>query len=91
MNVPEQHQNDPRGLIRESYLIEGISAQECRSILFDWALDLADDARSTDHIRTLHEHYGIADPDHPMTAVLAEGLASEAQAKRRGGRRGRVG
>jgi hypothetical protein len=29
---------DPKGLIRESYAIEGITPQECRSILIDWAL-----------------------------------------------------
>ena len=30
-------QADPKGLVRESYAIEGISAGECRSIFIDWA------------------------------------------------------
>ena len=32
---------DPKGLVRESYAIEGISPGECRSIFLDWALSLA--------------------------------------------------
>ena len=31
---------DPKGLIRESYAIEGISDAECRSIFMDWAMSL---------------------------------------------------
>ena len=30
--------NDPKGLIRESYRIEGIGPGECRTICLDWAL-----------------------------------------------------
>ncbi len=32
---------DPKGLVRESYAIEGITPGECRSIFLDWALSLA--------------------------------------------------
>jgi hypothetical protein len=35
---------DPKGLVRESYRIEGITPGECRSILVDWALSLPVDA-----------------------------------------------
>ena len=31
---------DPKGLVRESYNIEGITLGECRSIFMDWALSL---------------------------------------------------
>ena len=31
---------DPKGLVRESYAIEGISEWECKSIFIDWALSL---------------------------------------------------
>ncbi len=34
-------QADPKGLVRESFVIEGITASECRSIFLDWALSLA--------------------------------------------------
>ena len=29
---------DPKGLVRESYQIDGITVGECRSIFLDWAL-----------------------------------------------------
>ena len=31
---------DPKGLVRESYRIEGITPGECRSIFMDWALSM---------------------------------------------------
>ena len=31
---------DPKGLVRESYNIDGITLGECRSIFLDWALSL---------------------------------------------------
>ncbi len=82
--------NDPKGLVRESYLIEGITASECRSIFLDWALSLpgVDDPREA--IRGLLAQYGAAAPDHPMTAVLRSGLADQPVARRRGGRAARV-
>ena len=49
---------DPKGLIRESYAIEGISAPECRSIFFDWALSLAGGTDEREAIRVLLAHYG---------------------------------
>ena len=35
---------DPKGVIGESYRIEGIRVEECRSIFMDWALRLPDGA-----------------------------------------------
>ena len=32
--------DDPKGLVREAYRIEGIGPAECRSIFIDWALSL---------------------------------------------------
>jgi hypothetical protein len=38
--------DDPKGLIRESFRIEGITGAECRSIFVDWALSVqAEDPR----------------------------------------------
>lgn len=82
---------DPKGLIRESYAIEGISPGECRSIFVDWALSLPVDADMPDAIRTMLAEYAMAEPDHPMSAVLRDGLTAPATAKRRGGRAARVG
>jgi hypothetical protein len=81
---------DPKGLIRESYRIEGITAGECRSILVDWALSLPTGAGFADHAGLLLSVYGKDAPEHPMTAVLTEALAAPAIARRRGGRSARV-
>jgi len=81
---------DPKGLIRESYRIDGIGATECRSIFLDWALSLAPSTDQTEAMRVVLASYG-ADASHPMSEVLAEGLTSaEAPPARRGGRAGRV-
>ena len=80
---------DPKGLVRESYLIEGISLGECRSIFVDWALSLPVGADTSAAIGVLLEQYGTGAPLHPMTEVLRAGLATPATPKRRGGRLGR--
>ena len=80
--------DDPKGLIREAYRIEGITAPECRSIFLDWALSVpGDDQR--DRIARLLERHGS--DDHPMTEVLREALDAPARTGRRGGRAARVG
>ncbi len=80
---------DPKGLIRESYRIDGISAEECRSIFMDWALSIPMDADHRAMIETLLGHYGAGQANHPMTAVLRDGLATPAKRGRRGGRSAR--
>lgn len=81
---------DPKGLIRESYRIEGITASECRSIFLDWALSVPVDADPQDRINFLLAHYGPAQPDHPMGQVLRQGLEAPSARGRRGGRAARV-
>ena len=82
---------DPKGVIRESYRIDGISEGECRSIFLDWAIGVPDGADPREGITALLEKYGPAEPDHPMTRVLQEGLETPPKARRRGGRGGRQG
>jgi hypothetical protein len=82
--------NDPKGLIRESYRIEGITAPECRSILLDWALSVPQDADHPALIRGLLDRYASAEPKHPMTLTLQAGLVAPGAPRRRGGRAGRV-
>ncbi|WP_407493183.1 hypothetical protein [Pseudooceanicola sp. MF1-13] len=84
-----QDPNDPKGLIRESFNIEGISDAECRSILMDWALSLPDDRPQKEALAALQAQYGTDAPDHPMTTLLIEGQARLATAGRRGGRAAR--
>jgi hypothetical protein len=81
---------DPKGLIRESYRIEGITTGECRSIFVDWALSLPTGSGFAEHARLLLSVYGEAAPGHPMTAVLNEALSAPAEPRRRGGRAARV-
>jgi hypothetical protein len=81
---------DPKGLVRESYAIEGITLGECRSIFIDWVLSLPAVVDTPECLRTLLAHYGTANPDHPMTSVLTEALTAPETPRRRGGRTGRV-
>lgn len=84
------NETDPKGLVRESYRIEGITTGECRSILLDWALSLPVGAPFEGALVTLIAQYGPAHPGHPMTEVLREGLAKADQPRRKGGRSARV-
>ncbi|NND21565.1 MAG: hypothetical protein HKO14_05710 [Silicimonas sp.] len=80
---------DPKGLIRESYRIDGIAAPECRSIFLDWAISVPLGQDSTDLIRQLLTRYGDDNPDHPMTRVLTDALGPQTGGVRRGGARAR--
>ncbi len=81
-----QASHDPKGLIRESYRIEGISDAECRSILIDWALSLPDGMDQRAALGELITRYGDGAPDHPMTGLLRAGLAPRPARGRRRGR-----
>ena len=82
---------DPKGLVRESYRIDGITLGECRSIFMDWALSVPLSIDTPDALRSLIAHYGPDNADHPMTSVLTEALVAPQTPRRRGGRIGRVG
>ncbi|GGO57638.1 hypothetical protein SAMN05444398_107149 [Roseovarius pacificus] len=76
---------DHKGLIREAYRIDGITAPECRSIFLDWALSLPGDQDQTGAITTLLERYRAGNEEHPMTGVLQDGLLTVGRPRRRGG------
>ena len=82
---------DPRGLIRESFNIEGISEKDCRTIFLDWALGAPGESDIGALISALAAHYSPLHPGHPMVAILEEGLAgagkNRAGARRRTRRR----
>ena len=82
---------DPKGLVRESYAIEGITPGECRSIFLDWALSLRDGLTVAEAVQTLLAQYAQGRPDHPMNRVLQDGLAVADPPRRKGGRAARVG
>lgn len=74
---------DPRGLIYDSYRIEGIDEISCRPIFLDWALGVPDSEETITHIQTLLDHYGEKWPEHPMTGILRAGLEKMATPRRR--------
>ena len=86
--APDPHDaDDPKGLIRESYRIDGITAAECRSILVDWALSIPAGNDPSAAAARLHARHQ-ADSAHPMTPLLAEASNVPARSTRRGGRAG---
>ena len=80
---------DPKGLITESYRIEGITEPECRSVFLDWALSLPVGQEVQGAIAEMVARHEGDHPDHPMTGVLRAGMVSAAPARRRGGWRSR--
>ncbi|WP_430463817.1 hypothetical protein [Tabrizicola sp.] len=82
---------DPKGLVRESYRIDGITLEECRSIFIDWALSVPVDVDTAEALRSLLAHYIPGNETHPMTGVLTEALVAPAAPRRKGGRMGRLG
>ncbi|CUH66638.1 hypothetical protein TG4357_02534 [Thalassovita gelatinovora] len=82
---------DPKGLIRESFRIDGIAEPECRSVFLDWALSLPDGTDNQEALKHLITRYAQQPVDHPMMMVLREGLGQMAGPKRRGGWRARRG
>jgi len=83
-------QIDKSELIQESYVIDGITAEECRSIFLDWALKLPDAIDQQAAIKALLAVYAPNNVDHPMTKVLTEGLTAASKTGRRGGRKARL-
>jgi len=81
---------DPKGLIRDALLIEGISLSECRSIFFDWALSLPDGADNKQAIQAVLKRHDTAPPEHPIIQTLQDGLAAPTVTGRRGGRAARL-
>jgi hypothetical protein len=88
--IMDMAQADPKGLVRESFAIEGISAPECRSIFLDWALSLAAGTDTAEATRAVIAAYALDRPGHPMSTILAESLTAAPRPARRGGRAARV-
>ena len=84
-----QNPSDPRGLIRESFRIDGITQSECRTIFLDWAISMPDGVSTVTHVQSLLDSYRDQNLGHPMIGVLEAALNAPAQPKRRGGARGR--
>ncbi len=82
---------DPKGLFKDVYIMEGITAGECRSVFLDWAISRKDDVDEKTALKVLHDTYALAEPDHPMSEVLRAALAAgQKKPRRRGGAMARV-
>ena len=80
---------DPKNLIAESYRMDGLTLDECRSVFLDWALSLSDDVDAVAVLPELMARHSADDKDHPMTQVMQDGLQRMSGPKRRGGWRSR--
>lgn len=88
MTRRERHPCDPRGLIHEAYAIDGIGAEECRSIFFDWAIGLESGLDTVAAAKVLYADLAGKNPDHPMSRLLREAAAgTPPDGRRRRGRR----
>lgn len=82
---------DPKGLMKDAFLIEGISASECRSIFLDWVLGVPAGTDVLAEVRLIVAHYAPhADPSHPMLMTLAAALEETGPPRRKGGRQSRL-
>ena len=70
---------DKKGLIFEAYNIKDIDTKSCKTIFFDWAIDLHPKLNTKDALNQLLAEYGSRFPDHPMTSLLLSGLDSYSQ------------
>lgn len=92
MNREAVDPDDPKGLIREAYRIDGIGGAECRSILVDWALSLPEGRAAGPAMAALRARYGAGAPGHPMSRLLDEAAgAAPVTPGRKGGAAGRRG
>jgi len=80
----ELSEADRKGLVRESYRMDGITLGECQSIFIDWALSVPVDVDTAEALRSLLAHYMPGNEDHPMTSVLTEALVAPAAPRRKG-------
>ncbi|MEM8570682.1 MAG: hypothetical protein AAGG56_07195 [Pseudomonadota bacterium] len=79
---------DPKGLIADAFSMD-LTVEDCRTIFLDWAVGHAGKTDRAD-IATLLDLYRPKHPDHPMIAVLEEGLVELTHPpSRRGGAQGR--
>jgi hypothetical protein len=81
---------DPTGLIAESFLIDGISASECRTIFFEWAMGIGADVDTQAAVKIHLARHQPTHPDHPMIVTLLAALGDLRPPRRKGGRRARV-
>lgn len=80
--------HDPRNLIGDALVMEGLSDSEIRSIFFDWAFGLKEPESAAASAHALLGIYRTqATAAHPMIRLLEQAAAGAAAARGRTGRR----
>lgn len=74
---------DPHGLIRAAYAVRDISIPECRARFLEWVLSLPDGLEPALALHDLLLRHGGGEPDHPMTVIISNGLATSPVRRRR--------
>lgn len=81
-------QHDPRNLIGDALVMEGLTVEENRSIFFDWAFGLKEPETAPQAARALLEIYRTEDTvAHPMIQLLDQAAKGPAQKRGRTNRR----
>ena len=82
---------DPKGLMKDAFSIDGISAPECRRIFLDWALGLTTAHDTKVQVQLVITQFaGQVPPDHPLMVTLQAALTQAEAPRRRGGRDKRI-
>lgn len=80
--------HDPRNLIGDALVMEGLTVEENRSIFFDWAFGLKQPEEAAESARALLAiHRTEERADHPMIRLLEQAAHSPAAAQGRRRRR----
>jgi len=80
--------HDPRNLIGDALIMEGLSIEENRSIFFDWAFGLKQPEEAPAAAKALLELYrSEKTANHPMIALLEQASGGPAQSRGRTRRR----
>ncbi len=82
---------DPKGLIKDAFIIEGITIFECRSIFLDWVLGVPAERDVRTEVAVLVAYYAPqSGPSHPMLETLHAALEKANPPRRKGGRSSRL-
>lgn len=82
---------DPKGLMKDAFIIDGITVSECRSIFLDWVLGVPEGRDVRTEVAIILAHYeDLIDPSHPMIGTLALALEQPERPRRKGGRQSRL-
>ena len=81
-------QHDPRNLIGDALIMEGLTVEENRSIFFDWAFGLKEPEAAPASAQALLEIYRTPETaDHAMIKLLEQAASGPAQKRGRTNRR----